>query len=138
MRMRAPRRSEVGAKSKESQQPRGRYLIEDEGENLQSRGVGPVEVFPGTVHGSFLGFLDDPGHQRFLGLLLLFLRAQRKGWSTLWLRQWEQGGQQWQGIGLREAVLGEDLLEFGQLGLQSLVRRKLQEPLQVLDDRIEG
>ena len=54
------------------------------------------------------------------------------------MRQREQGRQQRQSIGLREAVLGEGLLEFGELGLRRIVSLKLQEPLQMLNDRIEG
>ena len=53
--------------------------------------------------------------------------------------QREQGGQQRQGIGLREAIWREGLLEFR----PACVRRSrrganCKQPLQVLDDRIQG
>src|SRR5215470_1105240 len=54
------------------------------------------------------------------------------------MRQREQCGQQRQGIGLGETILGEDLLEFGKLGLGRVVRGELQEPLQMINDGIEG
>ena len=54
------------------------------------------------------------------------------------MREREQRSQQWAGIGLGEAVRCEGLLEFGQLRLGRVVRGKLQEPLQVLDEGIEG
>ena len=49
----------------------------------------------------------------------------------------QQGSQQRQGIGLGEAIVAQRVLEFLQLGCGSIFSRKLQEPLQVVDDRIQ-
>src|SRR5262245_9638446 len=53
------------------------------------------------------------------------------------MRQRQQRGQQRDGVGLGEAIVREGLLEFGELGLRSLMGSELQEPLEVVDNRIE-
>ena len=62
-------------------------------------------------------------------LLLLFLRAQGQRQNTFRVRQREQGSQQRQGIGVREAIRDERLLEFTELDLGGLMRGELQQPL---------
>jgi hypothetical protein len=42
------------------------------------------------------------------------------------------------GIGLGEAILGERLLELGEPDLRRIRAVKLQQPLHVVDNRIEG
>src|SRR5262249_24555630 len=134
---RSPGRDEIGPKGEDCQQPGGGHLIEEEREYLQCRGIGPVHVFPDVVDWFLCRLLDDPRYQRFLRLLLLLLRTQRDGGRAFGMVQREQDRQQWQRIGLRETIGREDLLEFAELGLGGLFAVKLQEPLEVLDDRIQ-
>src|SRR5262245_61976416 len=54
------------------------------------------------------------------------------------MRKREQGSQEEERIGLRETVPCERLPQFLQLGLRTLFAVKLQKPLQVLDNGIEG
>ena len=108
---RPPRRAEIGPKGEEGQQPGGRHLIEEEREDLQRGGISPVEIFPGTVHRGLLGFFHDPRHQRFLGLLLLFLRTEGQWRSAVRVRERQQSGEQWERIGLGEAIPSEPLLQ---------------------------
>jgi hypothetical protein len=54
------------------------------------------------------------------------------------MRQRQHGGQQWNRIGLREAIVAQRVLEFLELCGGSIFSRKLQHALQVFDDRIES
>src|SRR5215471_3152184 len=138
MRPRPPGRWELRTKGEESQQPRSGHLIEEEREHLQRRRVRPMQIFPGAVHGGPLSFLDDPRHQRRLGLLLLLLGALRQRWSAIRRGQREQGGQQRQSISLGEAVGTQGLVKCSELGLRCIVWGKVQKALQVVDYWVEG
>ena len=50
----------------------------------------------------------------------------------------QQGGQQRRCIGLREAIVAQRVLEFLQLDGRHILAHKLEEPLQMLNDGIQG
>src|SRR5262245_50872592 len=53
------------------------------------------------------------------------------------MRKRQQGSQQREGIRQGKAIVAEPMLEFIQLGSGIIVARKLQQALQMVDDRIE-
>src|SRR5262245_2137518 len=77
MRVRVPGEDEFGAKGQHGQQASGGYLIKKEGEQFQDRKIGPLKILPGPVCDLLFGFLDQPGDQGFLRLLLLRTQGQR-------------------------------------------------------------
>ena len=54
------------------------------------------------------------------------------------MRERQQGSQQREGIGLGEAIVAQRVLEFLQLCGGRILSRKLEQALQVVDDRIQG
>ena len=62
-------------------------MLEEEGEHLQRRGIGPMQIFPDTVHRGLLRLFYYPRDQCFLGLLSLFLgtpgdAGNPSGWGS--------------------------------------------------------
>jgi hypothetical protein len=51
--------------------------------------------------------------------------------------QGEQGCYQRQGVRLRETVASKSLLEFVEFGVRCILQSNLQEPLEMLNERIE-
>ena len=60
------------------------------------------------------------------------------GGAAFGMGERQQSGQQRYGIGLREAIAAQRVLEFLQLDGRRILARKLQQALQVVDDGIQG
>ena len=120
------------------QQAGGGDLVQEQPEQLQGGRVGPVQVFPYGQHRVLRGFCQQPGDQRFLRLLLLALRTQGQRRIPLWDGQRQQGGHQRYHLRQGQARRLYCLLQRGQSGLRRLLAVPVQQPLEVLNDRIEG
>ena len=138
MRTGPPGRRELRPKRQHGQQAGGGDLIEEEREQLQRGRISPVQVFPGTVHGGccsasstihatnaswvfcfcFCGLRVSGGMPSGCGSES---KAANSGRVSAWGKRYAR----------------ERLLEFAQLGLRRILPRKLQQPLQMLDDGIE-
>ena len=79
MRAQAPRRLKLGPTGQQGQEPGRRPLLHQQGEELQRRGVDPVQVFHHKEDGLLLRQRQQPGQQGFQGFLLLPLGRQRQG-----------------------------------------------------------
>src|SRR5713101_8133266 len=136
--MGAPGRGKLRAKRQQRQNPRGGHLVEQQTQHLQRGGVGPVQVFPDGIDRLFCCFLHQPAHQRCERLLLLLLGAQGQRGEVCRRRQRQEGGQERERVILWEPIVTEPLLEFYQLGFRRIFPAKLQQPLQVLNERIQS
>ena len=57
-----PRRRELRPKGQQREHPGRGHLLKEEGEHLQRGGIGPVQIFPGTVHCCLLCLFHEPRH----------------------------------------------------------------------------
>ena len=95
MRTGRPGRLELLAECQHVQHRHRGRLLQDQTQHFQRRRIGPVQVFPHGQRRLSFGFLQQPTHQRILGLLPLLLRGHVQGCiASLWHRHREQGGKQ--------------------------------------------
>ena len=120
------------------QQAGGRDVVQEQAEQLQGGRIGPVQVFPHGQHRLLRCFRQEPGDQRFLRLLLLALWTQGQRRIPLRYRERQQGGQQRYRLLQRQACRLYRLLQRGQPGRGRHVAVPVQQPLQMVDDRIQG
>ena len=98
-----------------------------------------MQIFPGTVTPAACS-ASSTSHATKASWVFCFCFCglSVSGGAAFGMRKRQQGGQQRHGIGLREAIVAQRVLEFLQLGCRRILARKLQQPLQVVDDRIQG
>ncbi len=134
-----PGRAELRAIRQHVQHRHRGRLLDHQPEHLQRGGVGPVQVFPRRQHRLPLGLRRQPCDQRVQRLLFLLLRRHRQRRIALRRqRHRQQPGEQRHHLGQRQARGPQPRLQFGQPGRGGIVRRKLQQVLEVGDHGIEG
>ena len=139
MRARRPGRGKLRAEREHVQHGGGRGLLDQQPQQLEGRGIGPVQVFPHGQHRLPGGFLQQPGHQRILGLLPLLLWGHAAG-RIAFCGKWhgQQGAKQGHNLFTGQTTGLEPLLQLGQFRFGGIGPLKLQHLLEVLNDGIEG
>ena len=116
-----------------------RDLVQHQAQHLQRGGVGPVQVFPHRQDGLPLRLLQQPGHQGFVRLLPLPLGRQVQGRIMRPGRGTESSAAKSGMTSSRgNAIRPQHLLQCVELRLGSIVALPVQDPLQVVDHRVEG
>jgi len=116
-----PRRVKLGAKGQHEEEPGRWHLVDAEPEQLQRRGVGPVQVFPHHQDRLALRLLQQPGRKRVQGALLLALGRERQRRRVCRRGQGEQCRQQRHGVRLGETIRRQHALQLRQLLLGGVV-----------------
>jgi hypothetical protein len=123
--MRAPRRMKLGAAGQYGQHPGCGGLVQEEAEDLQRRGVRPVQVFPDREHRRPLRLREQPGNQGLVGFLPLPLGAQVQRWVVCRVWQHQQRGQERHDLCTRQAGCLQAPLQLGQLRLGIFIPAEL-------------
>src|SRR5262249_31162676 len=122
----------------DEQQRDGGRLLAEERQDLQRRGIDPVQVLDDEHRGLEPGGGGDPGDERCEQAVSLLLRRELGGGGGVRHRDVQQGCRKRNGLGRREAALRPRRGD----GLDLLVRRRIAPPrellLQHVGQRIEG
>jgi hypothetical protein len=107
-------------------------------QQVEQRGVGPVQVLDHEQDGLMLGAQERDLDQRVDGQLPLAVRRQVERRVAILERNRQELGEQRSHAREVEAVLRQEAVDLVEALLDRVVRPELQDALQVLDDRVEG
>ena len=133
-----PARRELEPRGQQRQHSRGRRLRDHEIEQFQRRRIGPVEVFPHREHWPLLRLGQQPGHQRFLRLLLLLRRRQAPRGGLVGDRQRQQRGEERDDLGQWQPYRPEHALQLGEPVRRRVFASPLERALERVDHGMEG
>jgi hypothetical protein len=117
----------------------GRWpLVDEEGKELQGRGIDPVHILDNEQHRLRCRQRQQQRHDGVEGLLFLPLRGQGQGRIGIGKRHGQESGPERYGFRQGQAIAPQRRLELLELRLGRLVPAKLQRPLRQIDHRIQG
>jgi hypothetical protein len=122
----------------QAQHGRRGKLLDQETEQLDGRGIGPVQVLPYGEDGLLPGLLDEPRDQGIEGLLPLLVRRQSQGCVLAGRVEAEEGGQERDRLLEREDVNSQKALELDEFLSGPFAWLERQTPFKVVHDWIEG
>ena len=96
-----------------------------------------MQVFPDGIHRPLFRFFDEPGHERFLRFLLLPLGTEGQGRTVLRRGQRQQTREEGQRLRLRETIRAEGLAELHDLVFRRILRAKLEDLAETVNDGTE-
>ena len=137
VRLARPRRAELRPVGDHYEDRQATRSLDHHVEQLQSRGVGPVQVFIQLEHGPLAG---EPGQlldQDLEGALLLALRAKVQGAVAIISRDAQQRPDQRRRLVQLLGALSEQRLQLGESVRGFVMGGEARRPLQLRDDRVE-
>ncbi len=137
VRAQRPRQRELRTIGHHAHQRHGRALLDLKTDQLQRRGIGPVDIFPDLQHRPAFGFFEQPGGDLIEGTAALLLWCERRRRIDVRQGKRKQRREQRHCLTISKPVAGERLFEFGQLDGVIIVTRPAQQPLQMFDHRIQ-
>jgi hypothetical protein len=133
-----PRRLKLRPTRQQGEHAGRRDLVQHQAQELYRGRVGPVQVFPHRQDGLLFRLLQQPWHQSVVRLLPLPLRGHVEKRIVRRVGQGEQHRQERGDLLQGQPRRPQRLFQCLEPGLGSISAVPVQEPLQMVDHRVEG